>query len=94
MLVDPNTLIEQFASMLEDEECLDETKFAKRTLDIFLMLNKDPSLTDTMSAINAQIRTIVSNAEEIKLTSQLTGHNAKKFAANQIRALKTDCVRH
>ena len=83
-----NSLIEKYADMIEKSDHLDPHEMAERTMDIILMLSSEPALSNTMNQINAKLRSIIINADEIKLDSALSATNSKAVAAAKIRELK------
>lgn len=83
-----NSLIEKYADMIEKSDHLDPSEMAQRTMDIILMLSSEPALNNTMNQINEKLRSIIINADEIKLDSALTAKDSKAVAAAKIRELK------
>ncbi len=88
MAVNPENLIEQFATLLEESEQLDSQDFANRAIDLIVMLSMEPSLNDTLNQINAKIYSIIRNANEVKFDAMASGTQLNICAANQIRELK------
>ena len=88
MAVNPENLIEQFASLLEIGEQLDSQDFANRAIDLIVMLSMEPSLNDTLIQINARLQSIIRNANKVKFDAMATGTQVNICAANQIRELK------
>ncbi len=88
MAVNPENLIEQFATLLEIGEQLDSQEFANKAIDLIVMLSMEPSLNDTLNKINAKLQSIIRNANDVKFDAMATGTQVNICAANQIRELK------
>lgn len=88
MATSSESLIEKFALMLENGAQLGDQEFAEQAIEILVTLSMDPSLSTTLEKINAKIRSILTQSEEMK--SQGKGSIA---AADQMRELKRNTER-
>lgn len=88
MAMHPEALIEKFAEMIEQAD--DDKAFAEKTVDILVMISMmDDSVSYTMEKINEKIRSLVSQAGDIKLQGR-----SQQYVANQIRELKESASSH
>lgn len=81
----PETLIEKFATMVEEGALLNERDIADKTIEIMVMISMEPDLGETMNAINAKLRSILVNVGDPLFRLE----NTPQYIASQIRNLKS-----